>query len=58
MDEQKTSSRPSAQEEWPLENHPMLSEHWLDDLDKTLEEIDHHLEETNRLLGLPPLELL
>jgi hypothetical protein len=58
MDKQKTSSHPSAQEEWPLENHPMLSEHWLDDLDEAIEEFERCVEEGNRLLGLPPLEPL
>jgi hypothetical protein len=51
MEERKTSPTTGAQMDWPLENHPMLSEHWLDDLDEAIEEFERSIVETDELLG-------
>jgi hypothetical protein len=52
---QGSNGRPKSEE---LDDLPIFSEDWLDELDETIERIEHHLEETTKLLGLPPLEPL
>jgi hypothetical protein len=37
-----------------LEDHPVFSEHWLDDYEEALEEVGRAILKLDKLYGLPP----